>query len=139
MLFYTSNRSVDSGLLGVRPLSEPQVAEYRFWRPCGRRICVFGCGGAHVGETAAAKRLFKEAEEVGPQNEDFTTDDGGAETGRGGCDFGCDGQCDEMGLEEESYDIEQEKQSTSTWAGRRLVTDWNLFLTGCEREGVAPF
>jgi hypothetical protein len=138
MLFYTSNRSVDSGLLGVRPLSEPQVAEYRFWRPCGRRICVFGCGGAHVGETAAAKRLFKEVEEAGPQNEDFA-DDGGVEMGRGDCEFGYDGQCDEVSLEEEGYGNELGKQITSTWAGRRLVTDWNQFLTGCEREGVAHF
>ena len=64
MLSYTSNRSVDSGLLAVRPLSEAQVAEYRFWRPCGRRACAFGCGAACEGEVAAARRLFREEEEV---------------------------------------------------------------------------
>ncbi|CAN9382564.1 unnamed protein product [Alternaria sp. RS040] len=76
MLFYTSNRSIDSGLLGVHPLSEPQVAEYRFWRPCGRRICGFGCGGANVGETAAARRLFKEVEEVSPVVEQEIKEEG---------------------------------------------------------------
>lgn len=51
MLSYTSNRAVDSGLLAIPALSEPQVAEYRFWVPCGRRVCAFGCGGAHEGKT----------------------------------------------------------------------------------------
>lgn len=64
MLSYTSNRSVESGLLGVPPLSEEQVAEYRFWRPCGRGKCAFGCGAGREGEWAAARRLFKSAEEV---------------------------------------------------------------------------
>ncbi|KAJ5037902.1 peptidase family C78-domain-containing protein [Bipolaris maydis] len=63
-LSYTSNRSVLSGLLAVPPLSEHQVAEYRFWRPCGRRNCGFGCGGQDVGEVAAAKRLFRDVEDV---------------------------------------------------------------------------
>ncbi|KAH6622172.1 peptidase family C78-domain-containing protein [Boeremia exigua] len=64
MLSYTSNRAVDSGLLAIPALSEPQVAEYRFWVPCGRRSCAFGCGGAHEGENAAAKRLFKGLDNV---------------------------------------------------------------------------
>jgi hypothetical protein len=127
ILFYTSNRSVDSGLLGVRPLSEPQVAEYRFWRPCGRRICAFGCGGAHVGETAAAKRLFKQVEDVIPEAEE-EGDDGAPEYA-----LGLDGACDE------SFNDDAGKSSTSTWAGRRLVTNWNQFLSGCEREGIAAF
>jgi hypothetical protein len=71
MLSYTSNRTVDSGLLAVPALSEPQVAEYRFWVPCGRRSCGFGCGSAHEGESAAAKRLFKGREDaVAQQNKD---------------------------------------------------------------------
>ncbi|KAF1829679.1 DUF1671-domain-containing protein [Decorospora gaudefroyi] len=135
MLFYTSNRSVDSGLLGVRPLSEPHVAEYRFWRPCGRRICAFGCGGAHAGETAAAKRLFREVEEVIPEEED---QDEGDYEGKGGFEYGLDGQS-ENSLVDESYGDPEEKYTTSTWAGRRLVTDWNQFLSGCEREGIARF
>lgn len=65
MLSYTSNRTVDSGLLAVPALSEPQVAEYRFWVPCGRRVCAFGCGGAQEGKNAAAKRLFRGEEHVG--------------------------------------------------------------------------
>jgi hypothetical protein len=67
MLSYTSNRAVDSGLLAVRPLSEAHVAEYRFWRPCGRRACAFGCGDGSAGECAAAKRLFRDEEEVRPE------------------------------------------------------------------------
>lgn len=68
LLSYISNRTIDSGLLAVPALSEPQVAEYRFWVPCGQRVCAFGCGGAHEGENAAAKRLFRGAENVNEQN-----------------------------------------------------------------------
>ncbi|PVI02794.1 DUF1671-domain-containing protein, partial [Periconia macrospinosa] len=64
MLSYTSNRSVESGLLAVMPLSEAQVAEYRFWRPCGKGKCSFGCGAGREGEWAAARRLFRSVEEV---------------------------------------------------------------------------
>lgn len=117
VLVYTSHRPVDSGLLGVRALSEPQVAEYRFWRPCGKRMCAFGCGGAQEGEWAAAKRLFKEAEEVSVA-EDEAADAGAL-------------QYDGM--------VGEEKKGESVWAGRRLVTNWNQFLNGLEREGVAPF
>jgi hypothetical protein len=70
VLSYTSNRRVDSGLLAVKPLSEAQVAEYRFWRPCGRRACVFGCGGGSGGENRAARRLFRSVEEVGEEEVD---------------------------------------------------------------------
>jgi hypothetical protein len=132
MLFYTSNRSVDSGLLGVRPLSEPQVAEYRFWRPCGRRICAFGCGGAHVGEAAAAKRLFRNVEDVIPEEEH--EGDNGAQDHS----LGLDGACDDSAVDE-SFNDDDGKVSTSIWAGRRLVTDWGQFLSGCEREGIAAF
>jgi hypothetical protein len=70
MLSYTSNRSVDSGLLAVRPLSEAQVAEYRFWRPCGRRACAFGCGAGCEGEVTAARRLFRGvSDELGEEEE----------------------------------------------------------------------
>ncbi|KAI0584316.1 Peptidase-C78 domain-containing protein [Pyrenophora tritici-repentis] len=128
MLFYTSNRSVDSGLLGVPPLSEPQVAEYRFWRPCGRRVCGFGCGTANVGEAAAAKRLFRDVEEV-VLKDDEQSEDGSV----GAYGYGLDGQVEQSSSEGSAEHV------TSTWAGRRLVTDWNQFLSGCEREGVAPF
>jgi hypothetical protein len=110
VLAYTSHRPVTSGLLGVRPLSETQVAEYRFWSPCGRRECAFGCGSAREGELAAAKRLFRDVEDV-----------------KGGW-FGHDGQSDNGGV-----------YKASEWAGRRMVKDWGKFLMGCEREGVARF
>ena len=64
ILSYTSNRTVESGLLAVPPLNESRVAEYRFWVPCGLKTCAFGCGFAHEGEVAASKRLFQEVEEV---------------------------------------------------------------------------
>jgi hypothetical protein len=57
---------VESGLLGLNALSEAQVAEYRFWRPCGRRVCAFGCGGGSEGEAYAARRLFRDVEDVVP-------------------------------------------------------------------------
>ncbi len=142
MLFYTSNRNVDSGLLGVRPLSEAQVAEYRFWRPCGRRLCAFGCGGAHEGEWAAAKRLFKAIEEVKAEEE--------VGDAKASFEFGSDGlnelvagsvaDCDD-GAESGFCGGQEEVRfpASSVWAGRRLVTNWNQFLSGCEREGVARF
>lgn len=72
MLRYTSHRPVDNGLLALRALSEAQVAEYRFWRPCGRRVCAFGCGGGNEGEVYAARRLFRDVEPVleGDEGED---------------------------------------------------------------------
>lgn len=79
LLSYTSNRTVDSGLLAVKPLSEIQVAEYRFWRPCGRRkgMCVFGCGEEGEGERSAGRRLFREVSKVRPDDTD-DEDDGEA-------------------------------------------------------------
>lgn len=79
LLSYTSNRSMNSGLLAVKPLSEAQVAEYRFWRPCGRKSCAFGCGGGSEGETRAARRLFRSAEEIG--EEGYNCDDNNSEVG----------------------------------------------------------
>jgi hypothetical protein len=112
MLTYTSHRPVTSGLLGVRPLSETDVAEYRFWSPCGKRGCAFGCGGAREGEWAAAKRLFREAEDVDRKG------------GEGEMDGG--------------YDAKGYR--ASEWAGGRKVgVDWKGFLGGCERDGVARF
>lgn len=70
VLRYTSNRAPESGLLALRPLSEPQVAEYRFWRPCGKRGCAFGCGQKDEGEIAAAKRLFRGEEVIKPIEND---------------------------------------------------------------------
>ncbi|KAF2854282.1 DUF1671-domain-containing protein [Plenodomus tracheiphilus IPT5] len=137
MLLYTSNRSVESGLLGVRPLSETQVAEYRFWRPCGKRVCAFGCGGAHEGEWAAAKRLFKGVEDVdvvaSPSKELVRVDSG---------KFGYDGVNEGATLAGGYGKVESVMQlgrgcGASSWAGRRMVKDWNSFLSGCEREGVA--
>lgn len=69
LLSYTSNRSVVSGLLAVKPLSEAQVAEYRFWRPCGRRACAFGCRSGSEGESRAARRLFRSVEEIREEEE----------------------------------------------------------------------
>ncbi|CAO2649441.1 Nn.00g068260.m01.CDS01 [Neocucurbitaria sp. VM-36] len=144
MLLYTSNRSVDSGLLGVRPLSETQVAEYRFWRPCGRRLCAFGCGDAREGEWAAAKRLFQDVEEVtpndvNPRNEEHNASQGKERERSGGyVSFGLDGVSADSNVDE-GYGSEENKFSASTWAGRRMVTDWNQFLLSCEREGVARF
>ena len=57
----------------MQPLSEVQVAEYRFWRPCGRRRgkCIFGCGEEGDGERSAGRRLFREVESVvGEENEE---------------------------------------------------------------------
>lgn len=126
ILAYTSHRPVDSGLLGVRPLSEAQVAEYRFWRPCGKRVCAFGCGGAHEGEYAAAKRLFREVEDV-------------AEEAESGAFGGFDGGSESTVVDSERAAEEEEEYRASVWAGRRLVTNWNMFLRGLEREGVARF
>ncbi|KAI4941764.1 hypothetical protein J4E86_010275 [Alternaria arbusti] len=138
MLFYTSNRSVDSGLLGVCPLSEPQVAEYRFWRPCGRRICGFGCGGANVGEAAAAKRLFRQVEEVIPEVENEVDNDDARMAQSEEHEYGLDGQADNS-TGDAGHANGDGQFSTSTWAGRRLVMDWNQFLSGCERDGIAQF
>jgi hypothetical protein len=122
MLSYTSRRPITSGLLGVRPLSETEVAEYRFWSPCGDRRCAFGCGGADLGERAAAKRLFREIDV-----EDVEDVEGDEDSyGRGERGAGKEGDGDEGG-------------KASVWAGRRLVGDWEGFLRGCEREGIARF
>lgn len=145
---YASNRSVHSGLLGVRPLSELQVAEYRFWRPCGRHNCGFGCGSSDIGEAAAAKRLFRDAEDVSLEHIEEQDEEQGASRKemkkRGGLDCGLDGQNDESERGESGRNGHQQLEKdqgtkASIWAGRRLVTDWTGFLKGCEREGVAPF
>lgn len=126
VLSYTSHRPVESGLIGVRPLSEAQVAEYRFWRPCSRRVCALGCGGAREGELAAAKRLFRGVEEVKPEVRSYR-----------------DGFYDQEGFTYSTPNnkspIEVPQPSSSLWAGRRLVANWNQFLRECEREGVAKF
>ncbi|KAF1942083.1 DUF1671-domain-containing protein [Clathrospora elynae] len=131
ILLYTSNRSAVSGLLGVTPLSEAQVAEYRFWRPCSRRVCAFGCGGANAGEAAAAKRLFRDVSEVEDKDECAAHGQTCASAR-----FGCDGQSDHATVAEA---CEAEEAKSSTWAGRRLVTNWGQFLRGCEREGIAQY
>ena len=121
MLSYTSNRAVDSGLLAVPALSEPQVAEYRFWVPCGRRVCAFGCGGAHEGENAAAKRLFKEEESiVEQQNEEVA--------------YG-------LGGEEDSFDdVPPYVSKQETWCNcssasfTKPVDEWKKFLKNKERD-----
>jgi hypothetical protein len=118
MLSYTSNRTVDSGLLAVPPLSEPRVAEYRFWIPCGRRICAFGCGVAHEGEVAASKRLFKEIEEVKEQAEvDSSREPFGQYEAVEADDGG------------KSVSVDQAKSSAAI--------NWARFLKNREREGIA--
>lgn len=121
LLSYTSNRAIDSGLLAVPALSEPQVAEYRFWVPCGRRVCAFGCGGAHEGESAAAKRLFREAENV---NEQEPEDEGYS-----------------YGLGEDSFQevpSEASTQETCCDCGSvsftKPVDEWRRFLRNKERD-----
>lgn len=80
LLKYTSSRRVTSGLLAVKPLNEAEVAEYRFWRPCGRRACAFGCGSAGAGENRAARRLFRSAEEVRAEESESLSEDTDGET-----------------------------------------------------------
>ncbi|KAF2205817.1 hypothetical protein GQ43DRAFT_210621 [Delitschia confertaspora ATCC 74209] len=84
LLSYTSNRGVDSGLLAVKPLSEVQVAEYRFWRPCGRGRCTFGCGESREGERRAAGRLFRGVSAVEEDLEHGEGDGGDFEAEEGG-------------------------------------------------------
>ncbi|KAF2026638.1 DUF1671-domain-containing protein [Setomelanomma holmii] len=128
VLAYTSHRPVDSGLLGVRPLSEAQVAEYRFWRPCGKRACAFGCGSAKEGELGAARRLFRGVEDLDEKEAGVVKREGEA---------ACDGHSEDDGGETET--AVEERYRASVWAGRTLVTDWGRFLGECEREGVARF
>jgi hypothetical protein len=118
ILSYTSHRPITSGLLALPPLNENQVAEYRFWTPCGRRACAFGCGSRNEGEFAAQKRLFRSAADV--DNEERLR--GGEVDGSSG-----DGS---------PVEVEVKK---SEWAGQRYVGDWQGFLRRCEREGVAKF
>lgn len=60
------------------------MAEYRFWVPCGRRTCAFGCGGAHEGESAAAKKLFKDVASVVQSTAADEEYDSGVDGGRFG-------------------------------------------------------
>jgi hypothetical protein len=120
ILSYTSNRTVESGLLAVPPLSEPRVAEYRFWVPCGRKTCTFGCGFAHEGEAAASKRLFKEIEEVKVRDGDVGTIE----------------DCDFSGFEGREREI---KGTGAGYTQSQVSMDWAQFLKNREREGIAPF
>ena len=110
MLAYTSNRAVGSGLLATPALGEPQVAEYRFWVPCGRRVCGFGCGGVHEGESAAAKKLFRDVESV-------TESEGYARSEEG------------EGLEQVASGVEKEEVRST-----RPVQEWRRFLMSRERD-----
>ncbi len=120
MLSYASSRAVDSGLLAVPALSEPQVAEYRFWVPCGRRVCAFGCGRAHEGEDAAAKRLFKEADSVERQ----VADEG----------YGFGG--DEHSYEELQSVVSKQdlRRDSGMMSLTRPAADWEMFLRNKERD-----
>lgn len=120
ILSYTSHRPIMSGLLALPPLNENQVAEYRFWTPCDRRVCEFGCGSKNEGECSAQKRLFRGVEEC-------AVDEGI----RGGDEI-------EEGLGDMG-EMERQELEKSEWAGRRYVGDWEAFLRGCEREGVARY
>jgi len=121
LLSYTSNRAIDSGLLAVPALSEPQVAEYRFWVPCGRRVCAFGCGGAHEGESAAAKRLFREAENI---NEQGMEDEG---YGHGP---------DEGSLQEthSNAPTQETRCDCGNVSFTKPVDEWRRFLSNKERD-----
>lgn len=121
MLAYTSNRAVGSGLLATPALSEPQVAEYRFWVPCGRRVCGFGCGGVHEGEHAAAKRLFREAESITEQQV--------ASEGYGHHEEG--EELDQMSPVESQEKVRREFPSVSF---TRPVGEWKRFLMNKERD-----
>jgi hypothetical protein len=128
MLSYTSNRNVASGLLAVRPLTEAQVAEYRFWRPCGRRACAFGCGGVCEGEVAAAKRLFRDVSDVLEKEEGEEEEDGGEGVDAVGVGPG-------MGREEEKEEVERMEKE------REREKRWEVFrgfgIGQRERDGVA--
>ena len=76
------------------------------------------------------KRLFREVEEDSPLVENEIEDDGDVKRDVD-YEYGLDGTSDG------GDDDQGGKFSTSTWAGRRLVMDWNQFLSGCEREGIA--
>jgi hypothetical protein len=115
ILSYRSHRPITSGLLALTPLDEIQVAEYRFWTPCGRRVCALGCGWKNEGEWAAQKRLFREVEE------EVNVPDNGLR--------GC----------EEDWTEPEAVSRKSEWAGRWYVGDWRGFLSRCEREGVARY
>lgn len=124
MLSYTSNRAVDSGLLAIPALSEPQVAEYRFWVPCGRRVCAFGCGGAHEGENAAAKRLFREEDSIVEQS--VVRDEG----------YGYGNEEDSF---EEAYVAairgeEQYDRETAALEKGRRAEEWKRFLSWRDRD-----
>lgn len=121
MLSYTSNRAVDSGLLAVPALSEPQVAEYRFWVPCGRRACAFGCGGGFEGESAAAKKLFKEVDIV---VEPHMVDEG----------YGFGGEDDSF--EEQRADVStlQSQCSSSSVSLTKPAEEWKKFLEHTQRD-----
>lgn len=122
VLSYTSNRAANSGLLAIQSLSEPQVAEYRFWVPCGRRACAFGCGGAHEGEDAAAKRLFKEAENV---KEPQTADAGNGYSTE---------ESNSPELESKALEQDLRRGCGSTMSPAKPVDEWRRFLMNRERD-----
>jgi hypothetical protein len=89
----------------------------------------------HEGEWAAAKRLFRDVEDIHPEESESGSGEVDAEVGLG---FGYDGQSDRS-IEEEKGRMEEARWNASVWAGGRLVSDWSMFLGGCDREGVARF
>lgn len=112
-------------------------------------MCAFGCGGAHEGESGAAKRLFRDVEAVGVGEGDADADAGWKSKKRrmrgDGVGVGGEGYClvaerfDECGSGSGSGGSSSSCSGGGggAWAGRRMVTDWNCFLRSCEREGVA--
>ncbi|KAF2999215.1 hypothetical protein E8E13_001085 [Curvularia kusanoi] len=127
MLSYASNRAVDSGLLAVPALSEPQVAEYRFWVPCGRRVCGFGCGGVQEGESAAAKRLFREVESVTEQQDESEEN----------VHQGEDDQFDQTAP---VVAEEQARYNCPSTSFTKPIDEWRRFLVNKERDvSVAKF
>ena len=89
--------------------------------PCGRRVCAFGCGGAHEGENAAAKRLFREAENV---NEHGSEDEG---YGHGP---------DEGSFQETPSDAPTQETccDCASMSFTKPVGEWRRFLSNKERD-----
>lgn len=87
-------------------------------------MCAFGCGGAHEGENAAAKRLFREAEKVIEQHMEDE-----------GYGYGPDGPNENSFEEVQSNGHEQEMRCDSgSVSFTKPVDEWRRFLRSKERD-----